>query len=182
MIWGVAYVVCLAALFVRVRSPDAAPPPPLRPLLDEPLALVIWHHRLFHALLLAAPLEVVVRGGRPGGRLLGLVALATGVALYRVGGTALGDALSPFVLPRPGAGLVTHGPYRWVRHPMYLGQALIAAGAPLALGARWTFVLTGAALVVLIARIALEEAALERTYPEFPQYARQAKRILPFLF
>lgn len=182
MISWMLYLGCLAALFVRVRSSDAPVPRPQRPAPDEPLAIVVWHHRLFHVLLLGVPVEALLLGGRPDGRLLGAVAFAAGVTLYRVGGAALGDALSPFVLPRPGAGLVTHGPYRWLRHPMYLGQALIAIGAPLTLGSRLVLWLALPAVIVLVARTVLEEAALERTYPDYPQYARHAKRLVPYLF
>lgn len=180
--WLIAYLACLAVLLVRVRTTDVPAPRHHRPAIDEPLALVTWHHRVFAGLLLAAPAEALLAGGRSTGRAAGLCLLAGGIALYRIGARALGDALSPFVLPRPGAGLVTHGLYRWIRHPMYLGQALIAIGAPLTLGARWTLAVSGLALGVLLLRVRTEEAALARTYPEYPQYARRSKRLLPFLF
>jgi isoprenylcysteine carboxyl methyltransferase (ICMT) family protein YpbQ len=181
--WWVAYVALLAVLFVRVQAPDAAPPPPLRPAPDEPLALVSWHHRLFYALLLGTPVEALVRGGAPDGRLLGVAAFAAGVAAYRVAGNALGASISPLVSPRPGGALVTRGPYRYLRHPMYLGQALIAVGAPLTLGARWMLLLVVPALAILVVRARREDAALARAFPhEFPHHARQAKRLVPFLY
>lgn len=182
MWWLAAYLGCLAVLFVRVHTNDVPAPRRHRPAVDEPLTLVTWHHRVFAVLLLAAPVEGLLTGGRNGGRATGLALLLGGVALYRAGARALGEALSPFVLPRPGAGLVTHGLYRWIRHPMYLGQALIAIGAPLTLGGRWTLALSGLALGILLWRVRSEEAALARTYPEYPQYARRSKRLLPFVF
>src|SRR5262249_27004797 len=93
MIWFLAYAVCVAALFVRVQPPEAAPPQPQRPAPDEPLAVVVWHHRIFYLLLLAAPVEMLLAGGRSEGRLLGLAAFGAGVALYRIAAEALGDAL-----------------------------------------------------------------------------------------
>lgn len=183
MIWGAAYVVLLLVLFVRVQtSPDATPRAPIHPLPGDPLGLIRLHHRLFAAILLGAPIEALLRTGPARWRPVGLVAFAAGVALYRLGGRALGDALSPLTEPRPGVPLVTAGPYRWLRHPMYLGQALIAVGAPLTLGSRVTIWLAIPALVILARRIVLEENALARTYPEYSRYAAHAKRVIPFLF
>lgn len=179
--WGVAYTVLLLTLFVRF-GPPATAHRPLRPPPDEPLRLVAAHHMLFYVLLLAAPLEAVVRGGAPGWRGVGVALFTLGVFGYRRAGAALGDALSPLVSPRPEATLVTEGPYRWLRHPMYLSQALIAIGAPLTLGCRWATWLAVPAIGILGVRMWLEDAALARRFPDYPRYAATAKRILPFLY
>ncbi len=176
------YVVLLLALFVRFQPPGAPAPPPLHVAADEPFGLIRAHHAVFYAILLGAPVEVAVRGGAPHGRAIGVLAFALGVALYRVAARALGESLSPLVAPRPGAPLVTAGPYRWLRHPMYLGQALIAVGAPLTLGARWTLWLAAPALVILGIRARLEDAVLARTFPEHARWATRAKSLVPFVF
>jgi protein-S-isoprenylcysteine O-methyltransferase Ste14 len=182
VIWGLAYALLLAALFVRFQDPAAAPPRPNVPLPDEPLALLRWHHRLFYALLLAVPLEAAVLGGRAGGRWLGGLLFATGVWLYRRGGRDLGTHLSPFVLPRRDAALVRQGLYARVRHPMYLGHLLIALGAPLMLGARWAFLVVVPASIVLFVRLGHEEAALRDRFPSYAEYATHTKRLVPFLW
>ena len=181
--WWLAYVGLLCALVVRVASPDAQPRVLAAASPSEPLRMVAVHHAVFYLLLLlAAPAEALVREGAPTLRWVGLLLFVLGVLLYRVAGNALGDALSPFVEPAPGAVLVTEGPYGLVRHPMYLGQAMIAVGAPLTLGCRWTLWLSAVAVFVLAVRAAVEESALKRTYPEYAQYAVRAKRIVPYLF
>lgn len=182
MSWGLVYGLLVAALVVRFRSAGAPPPEPFVPLADEPLWLTRLHHGLFIALLVGAPLERLVAAGAPGGRALGTVLFAAGIVLYRVAGRTLGDALSPFVEPRPGAPLVTQGPYRYLRHPMYLSQALIAVGAPLTLGSRYVAWLAVPVVAVLLLRMVHEEEALARTFPEYPRYAARTKRILPFLY
>jgi protein-S-isoprenylcysteine O-methyltransferase Ste14 len=182
MIWWLGYIALAAILFVRVQSAEGVPRPALFAEPDEPLRLVRAHHLVFYAILLGAPLEAMLRGGAAGGRLAGLVLFAAGVALYRLGGRALGDSLSPLVNPRVGATLVTSGPYRHLRHPMYLGQACIALGAPLTLGSRWVVWLAVPAAVLLVARVTLEDAALARTYPEHARWAAQTKRLVPFVF
>ena len=93
MIWWAAYLLLVLALVVRFVPRDAQPRPPLRPGPDEPLRLVTAHQAVFYAILLGAPLEALVLGGARSGRALGLLLLAAGVALYRVAGRELGDAL-----------------------------------------------------------------------------------------
>jgi protein-S-isoprenylcysteine O-methyltransferase Ste14 len=182
MIWALAYLALVGAVVVRFRSPDAPPPRPQHPQPGEPLRLVGAHHALFAVILVGAPLEALLVGGASGGRVVGVVLFAVGVGMYRVAGRDLGDALSPFVQPRPGSALVTGGAYRYFRHPMYLGQAMIAVGAPLTLGARWVLVVTAIALVVLAVRMVAEERALARVHAGWAPYAARAKRIVPFLF
>ena len=182
MIWWIGYGVLLLALFVRLQAPDGATRAPLHAGPDEPLGLVRAHHAVFYAILLGTPVEALVLGGAGRGRVLGLLGFALGVALYRIAGRTLGAALSPLVAPRPGAPLVTGGPYRWLRHPMYLGQGLIAVGAPLTLGARWVVWLVLPALAILVVRARREDAALARTFPEHARWAAHAKRLVPFVF
>lgn len=184
MIWWLAYLGLLAVLVVRVQAPDAVPPAPVHAEPDEPLRLITLHHALFYAILLGAPVEALLRGGggAASGRATGLLLFTAGVTGYRIAGRALGDALSPLVSPRPGAMLVTHGPYRRLRHPMYLSQALIAVGAPLTLGCRWVLWLALPAVAVLLIRARLEDTVLARTYPEHARWTAQAKRVLPFVF
>jgi len=183
MIAGAAYVVLVLALFVRFRDPAAPAPLGATPGVGEPLRLVAVHHGIFYALLLVVcPVEALLTGGAPGGRLMGGLLFAAGVALYRWGVAALGDALSPLVGPRPDGRLVTEGPYRLVRHPMYLGQLLIAFGAPLTLGCRYALAVSSAAAIVLVVRVRLEENALAHAYPEYRRYAGRAWRLIPFVF
>jgi protein-S-isoprenylcysteine O-methyltransferase Ste14 len=181
--WAAVYAVLVLALFVRVQDGRAATRTVPAPRDDEPMRLVGAHHALFYTLLLVVcPLEAIVLGGAAGGRLAGALAFAAGVALYRWGATALGDALSPLVAPHPDGRLITGGPYRVVRHPMYLGQLAIAFGAPATLGCRWAFAVSFAAAIVLFRRIGMEENALALAYDEYRSYQGRSKRLLPFVF
>lgn len=74
------------------------------------------------------------------------------------------------------------GPYRWVRHPIYLGWALMLFGTTHMTGDRLAFaVISGG---YLVAGIPFEERSLERTFGnQYRQYRQRVRwRILPFLY
>jgi len=82
------------------------------------------------------------------------------------------------VLPE-ARGLVTHGPYRLVRHPVYLGE--IGAVLGLVLGAPSTWNLTAGVIFCAAQglRMRLEELALVREFPQYAEYAAATPRLLP---
>jgi protein-S-isoprenylcysteine O-methyltransferase Ste14/Flp pilus assembly pilin Flp len=106
----------------------------------------------------------------------GEVVALLGVAWMLVAALALGRCFG--VLPE-ARGLVTHGPYRFVRHPLYLGEFTAMAGLLIAspsarnLGAGAVF--AGAQLL----RMRLEERALTREFPEYAAYASRTPRVIP---
>jgi protein-S-isoprenylcysteine O-methyltransferase Ste14 len=74
----------------------------------------------------------------------------------------------------------TSGPYRVVRHPMYVGAILQFAGAPLVLGSLWACLPVAAAPVLFIVRTALEDRTLRRELPGYEAYAQRTRyRLLP---
>jgi protein-S-isoprenylcysteine O-methyltransferase Ste14 len=78
-------------------------------------------------------------------------------------------------------GLVTTGPYRYLRHPIY-ASILLLVWAGVAANASPTGVALGlVATAMLVLRMLFEETLLRRTYPEYDDYARRTKRVLPFI-
>ncbi|MCB9422870.1 MAG: isoprenylcysteine carboxylmethyltransferase family protein [Ardenticatenaceae bacterium] len=75
---------------------------------------------------------------------------------------------------------ITHGPYRFVRHPMYAGAILSFIGTPLLLGTWWTFIPCGIAILAVIVRTALEDKTLQAELPGYADYAQRTRyRLLP---
>lgn len=77
-------------------------------------------------------------------------------------------------------GLVTRGPYRWVRHPVYLGEMVSALGIAVA-KPHWAVLVLYAAFVGLqLWRARLEERALASAFPlEYPAYRARTATLLP---
>jgi len=79
-------------------------------------------------------------------------------------------------------GLVTRGPYRFVRHPLYLGELVALLGV--VIGAdRWWLALPVwlAGLVLQLLRTGYEEESLRTVFPEYREYAARTKRLIPGL-
>jgi len=78
---------------------------------------------------------------------------------------------------------ITSGPYRYVRHPGYLGMIISALVIPLVLGSWWALIPSGLAASVMILRTALEDKTLQEElegYKEFTQKTRY--RLVPWLW
>jgi protein-S-isoprenylcysteine O-methyltransferase Ste14 len=78
-------------------------------------------------------------------------------------------------------GLVTTGPYRYVRHPIYAGVIIIFAGALVGHHDALAFVAIGCAVAALVVRIFAEERSVVAAYPEYADYAKRTKRIIPWV-
>jgi protein-S-isoprenylcysteine O-methyltransferase Ste14 len=75
--------------------------------------------------------------------------------------------------------VTTSGPYRFVRHPGYLGGLLSYLGTPLLLNSLWAFI-PAAGTTVLITRTALEDKMLQAELPGYQEYTGQVRyRLLP---
>jgi len=82
------------------------------------------------------------------------------------------------VLPE-ARGLVTRGPYRLVRHPVYLGEIAALTGLTIAAPAPVHVAMLAVFIFAQLTRMRLEEAALTEAFPEYAAYAARTSRLLP---
>jgi len=108
--------------------------------------------------------------------LVGTTISAGGVLLTLWALWTLGPA---FGIVPADRGLVTGGPYRYIRHPMYAGALLNTLPAVIWNPSLWNLVLLGVILAIDVLRIRLEE----RTVSNYDLYAAQVRwRVIPFVW
>jgi protein-S-isoprenylcysteine O-methyltransferase Ste14/Flp pilus assembly pilin Flp len=128
------------------------------------------------AVIVPALLKAPSEAASPAVVIAGELIAVLGCAWMLVAALALGRCFG--VLPE-ARGLVTHGPYELVRHPLYLGEfgavagLLIASPSPRNLAAGAVFA------VAQFTRMHLEERALTREFPEYADYAARTPRLVP---
>ena len=79
-------------------------------------------------------------------------------------------------------GLVTKGPYRFVRHPIYAAILLFLWAGVASHGTIANLLTAIVATAAIAVRMGAEDVLVAEIYPGYAEYARHTKRIVPFLF
>jgi protein-S-isoprenylcysteine O-methyltransferase Ste14 len=141
---------------------------------------------LFAAGLLAAwgldrwiPMPIL-SAGQPGASVAGWLLCGLGAGLSGWAMVTFGMERTPVLPLAPARTVVTRGPYRFSRNPIYLGLALIYAGVTLMLNTLWALLLLPVALVLLyFLVIQVEERHMrERFGDTYETYRRSVRRWL----
>ena len=113
----------------------------------------------------------------------GCLLAVAGAAVVLRSRAELGFAWSFVPMADEGTGLVTTGPYRLVRHPIYVGLLMLAMGEALAFNSWPAFVILLSGIVpTLVWRACAEEKLLSRTFGErYAHYRKQTKMMIPYL-
>lgn len=91
----------------------------------------------------------------------------------------LGRSVS--ILPE-GRRLVTGGPHRWVRHPLYLTEEITVIGVFLQFHSAAAALIVLAHLAAQLLRLREEEKVLARAFPEYTAYCRRTARLIPGVY
>jgi protein-S-isoprenylcysteine O-methyltransferase Ste14 len=79
-------------------------------------------------------------------------------------------------------GLVTTGPYHYIRHPIYTAACLFGWAAVITHGSARSVALGVLLLAGALVRMLCEERLLVRSYPEYLAYSKATKRMIPYVF
>jgi protein-S-isoprenylcysteine O-methyltransferase Ste14 len=151
-----------------------------------------WDIVLASVAALLAPIAVYIVAGFDRGKGWGGTvspALQIVALVVMIGGIALSDwamAANKFfsgvirIQADRGHTVQTGGPYRFVRHPGYVGGILHHLAAPLMLGSWWALIPGCTGALLFIVRTALEDKILQKELPGYTDYAAQTRyRLLP---
>jgi protein-S-isoprenylcysteine O-methyltransferase Ste14 len=171
--WAVFWLYWLVAAFSRKRG------------------RVAWSREVRIRVIVIAVAFVAARFGAFHGHLaraeglrsaVGLALFATGLLFAVWARIHIGRNWGTPMTQKQDPELVTSGPYRFVRHPIYSGILLAGVGTAVALG--WQILLIfGLSAIYFIYAATVEEKFLTQQFPEvYPAYKRSSKMLVPFVF
>jgi protein-S-isoprenylcysteine O-methyltransferase Ste14 len=78
--------------------------------------------------------------------------------------------------------LVTTGPYRFVRHPLYLAEEIAMVGIFMQFASVWTALLFAVQIAFQLRRMHNEELVLAASFPEYTAYSHTTARLIPGIY
>jgi len=90
---------------------------------------------------------------------------------------------SAIIEVREGQRVISTGPYRVVRHPMYSGALMMLLFTPIALGSFWALLAVPPLFGVIAFRLQREERFLAKSLPGYGEYCQKTRyRLVPFVW
>jgi len=115
--------------------------------------------------------------------IVGLALIVLGLILTFVAASTLRRFYSPSLRVRRDHQLITHGVYRFVRHPFYTGVGLSTIGVLVVAGSLYGLLILLALIPLLVNRIRIEEQMMTAQFGEtYRAYARGTKKLIPFIY
>ncbi|HYM46937.1 MAG TPA: isoprenylcysteine carboxylmethyltransferase family protein [Burkholderiaceae bacterium] len=112
---------------------------------------------------------------------IALLAIGMALGLWTVSVNRWGNFnIRPEV--KRGARLITNGPYRWIRHPMYSAVLLGTAAFVVADSNAARVALYVSLVIVLVIKAGREEEFLRAAFPEYDSYAAGTRRFIPMVW
>jgi protein-S-isoprenylcysteine O-methyltransferase Ste14 len=87
-----------------------------------------------------------------------------------------------FSLVPQARSVVQTGPYRWIKHPLYLAEEIAILGVVLQYLTPVTVIVLVLHIAVQVCRILYEEDLLRRTCPEYSSYEASRWRLIPYVW
>jgi protein-S-isoprenylcysteine O-methyltransferase Ste14 len=126
---------------------------------------------------------ILYKGGIVPVNFIGLSIQLLGVVLYVLAFVSFNKKYFSFMpLPKPGAYIIMHGPYSFLRHPMYLAMLLITMPLTYEYFSLKMAFFQCSFLVVIGLLVYIEEYVFGNIDLNYKNYIKYTKMILPLLF
>lgn len=113
---------------------------------------------------------------------LGWILFTTSIIFSGVAAFQLGSNLTPLPGPKPGAKFVRGGLYRLVRHPIYFGVIMLSFAWFLITQGELTLAYVGLIFIFFDIKSRKEEQWLVTTFPEYSDYQKHVRKLLPLIY
>ncbi len=110
---------------------------------------------------------------------IGWILSIVGVGIALAASLRLGAALTPTPVPTGRGELMTHGMYRYVRHPIYTGVLAIVVGIVIRSGSITTAIIGLVLIVFFSVKSRWEEQQLREHYEGYEDYSSVTPRFVP---
>jgi protein-S-isoprenylcysteine O-methyltransferase len=118
----------------------------------------------------------------PAMSVIAIMVCVAGMAYFVWARQHLGRNWSQTVSAKEGHELISSGPYRYIRHPMYTGGLVACFGSAIVCGGAWIFLLVILSGIFLW-RVGAEDRLMEQQFPdEYPNYKRRTNALIPFVW
>ena len=108
-----------------------------------------------------------------------LTVIGHAIVVWALGANAFFSAIVRIQEER-GHSVATGGPYRWIRHPGYVGAILFSGAIPFLLGSWWALIPSLGSMILYVIRTDLEDKMLYEELPGYADYAQEVKfRLIP---
>lgn len=111
--------------------------------------------------------------------IIGIIVAALGFILFFTGVITLRKSLSLYPTPTQRAPLITHGVYKYLRHPIYAGLLVFFLGISLMIGGLSKFIILIALGILFYKKAIYEEERLKEKYPEYEVYQKNTGMFFP---
>lgn len=162
----------------------------------KPIRRTAWWQRYLTRAVIIAAVVLSLRAARfrqalermatgqhsPEVQAAGLALCACGLAFAVWARLHLGRNWGQPMTLKEGHELVTTGPYRYVRHPIYTGILAGSAGSWLVIGTPWLLALAVTGVYFVISARTEEKIMAERFPQQYPEYKKRTKGLVPFMW
>jgi len=112
----------------------------------------------------------------------GLALIVIGRAISLVSAGTLRRSYSSTLTIREDHRLITHGIYRFVRHPIYLGTIMTLVGIPVFASSLYGLLIMSALIPLILYRIMIEERMLTEAFGDaYREYKEATAKLIPFI-
>ena len=115
--------------------------------------------------------------------IVGLALIVIGFTILLVAHLTLRRFYSSTLVIREDHQLITHGVYRFARHPIYVGAMMVCIGVPLCVSSLHGLLIMSALIPLVLNRMRIEERMLTEEFGDrYRKYKEATSKLIPFIY